>query len=315
MPLDPAQAELVEAMKYRELQIKRKQRATDAVLYRERRFRTVLVLSVGLVAAAVTALVIFDFLRRTLDRVGWPPLAIAVVVLSIVVGVQLGRQLLGTRVGAKVMGSRERQLRKRYAEELNTGRRWTQFYYKGEDIAPYVPQILYFLESDPRFSTIDEALAFAKETRRVDGLLAVQAAKQFAKVAESTNLLVISSVGEDGTPSSRLMQFARSGRPGVWYIATTPDRPKVREFDEGRVALVTLPTPAGGTINSNRVGIARAPFTLDKVADLFEQQIPGYLDGVTEDEQRRELVYELTLQSARVDTWLDLEEVVFFEPK
>ena len=83
------------------------------------------------------------------------------------------------------------------------------------------------------------------------------------------------------------MQFARSGRPGVWYIATTPDRPKVREFDEGRVALVTLPTPAGGTINSNRVGIARAPFTLDKVADLFEQQIPGYLDGVTEDEQAR----------------------------
>ena len=38
------------------------------------------------------------------------------------------------------------------------------------------------------------------------------------------------------------------------------------------------------------------------------------MDGMTEDEQERELVYELTLRSARVETWLRRDEVAFDEP-
>jgi len=315
MPIDPAEQALLDDMKQRELNMKTKKRATDAILYRERRFRAVLGIVGGILLAGLSAVVMFALARRILERAGWELPAFLVVGLCLVLGVQLGRGFLRTRMGRTLIAKRERALRRRYSGELNTGRRWLQYYYKGEDIAPYVPQILYFLESDPRFSTIDEALAFAKENRRANALFAAQSLKDFERVAEATNLLVLSSVDASGRPSSRLMRFVKSGRPGVWYVSTSPDSPKVREFDDGRVALVTLPTADGGTINSNRIGITRAPFALDKVAELFETQIPGYLDGVTEAEQQRELVYELTFQSARVDTWLDHDEVQFFDPR
>lgn len=311
MPLDPTQAALVDDMKMRELQMKRKVRATDALLYRERRFRAVLLAIFGVLTAIVAALVIFEFLRRTLDREGWPPLAVAVIVLSVVAGVQIGKGVLKTRAGKRVLGFRERQLLRRYGGELASGRRWSQFYYKGEDIAPYVPQILYFLESDQRFSTVDEALEFAKRNRQANTVLAARAVKEFAAVERDGNLMVVASVGADGVPSARLMRYVRTETPGVWLVSTTADAPEVAEFDTRRTAIVTLPTPDGGSISSNRVRVSRAPFMLDAVADLFAEQIPGYLDGITEEQQRRELVYEVRFESARVDTWLDHDVVEF----
>jgi len=313
MPLDPAEQALLDDMKYRELSIKRKKRATDAIIYRERRFRAGLLTAAALLLSALAALIVFKILRHLLDRVGWWLPGVVVVALCAFVGVELGRAVLHSRFGRSLMAKRERALRKRYAQELNNGRRWLQFYYKGEDIAPYVPQVLYFLESDQRFNTIDEALAFAKENRPENSLLAAQAAKAFEKVASETNLLVLSSVGGNGVPSSRLMRFVKSGRPGVWYVSTPAEGPKVSEFDEGAVAVVTFPTEDGETLNSNRIDIRRAPFALDKIADLYEEQVPGYLDGVSEAEQQRELVYELTLRSARVDTWISHDHVEFYD--
>lgn len=315
MPVDPSEQPLIDEMKQRELIIKQKKRATDAIFYRERRFRAVLLTVAGILASGIVALVIFELLRRTLDRVGWELPAIAVVALFAVVGVEMGRLILRSRFGHRLMAIRARSLRNRYKDDLNSGRRWQQFYYKDEDISAYVPQVLYFLESDQRFTTIDEALAFAKQNRHESPFLAAQATKDFERVASSTNLLVISTIDVTGRPASRLMRFVTSGRPGVWYVSTPPGRPKVRDFDQGKAAIVTLPAPDGGTINSNRLSIARAPFNLDKVSELFEEQIPGYLDGMTEGEIQNELVFEITMQSARVDTWLEHDEVQFFEPR
>ena len=77
---------------------------------------------------------------------------------------------------------------------------------------------------------------------------------------------------------------------------------------------MTPPTEAGATIGSNRVQIRRAALPFPQVADLYRAQVPGYVDRLTEEEQQRELVYELTLQSARVDTWLEREVVEFRVP-
>ncbi len=313
MPLDPTEQALLDDMKFRELNIKRQKRATDAIIYREGRFRAGLLTVAGVLFAALGAVVLFEIRRHLLDRVGWWLPGVVIVALCAIAGVELGRDFLRSRFGRSLMAKRERALRERYAPELNTGRRWQQFFYKGEDIAPYVPQVLYFLESDRRFNTIDEALAFAKENRPADTLFAAQAAKAFEKVANETNLLVISSVGANGVPSSRLMRFVKSGRPGVWYMSMPPEGPKVREFDDGGVAIVTIPTGDGESLTSNRIDIRRAPFALDKIADLYEEQVPGYLDGVTEEEQQRELVYELTLRTARVDTWISHEHVNFYD--
>ena len=314
MTFDPSQAPIVDAMKQRELHLKRKQRATDAMFFRERRFRAVVLTVAGFITAGLIGFIVFRLLKTTLERADWWVPALAFVIVSIAAGVEIGRWLLTTAVGKEILGVRERQLRKRYANELASGRRWNQFYYKGEDISPYVAQVLYFLESDPRFDTVDEALAFVKQHRRESPLLERKAAKLFAEIAAAGTLMVVSSVSAAGVPSSRLMRYVRTEKPGVWYASCSPDAPKVPEFDAGRVALVTVPTSDGGSINSNRIHIARAPFNLDAVAHLFEQQIPGYLLGVTEEDQRREVVYELTLQSAKIDTWLDHDEVEFPGP-
>jgi hypothetical protein len=67
-----------------------------------------------------------------------------------------------------------------------------------------------------------------------------------------------------------------------------------------RRARLRRPQPAGTTFAG--------------VADLYRTQVPGYVDGMTDAEQERELVYELTLQSAKVETWLERDVVVFGQP-
>ncbi len=107
------------------------------------------------------------------------------------------------------------------------------------------------------------------------------------------------------------MGFVRTERPGVWYAATAPDAPKVHELDLGRVALITSPTAEGATITSNRLSIRRAEAAFDEIVQLYREQLPRYLEGMTEDDQRQELVYEITLATAKVDTWVDHGLAVF----
>ena len=64
-------------------------------------------------------------------------------------------------------------------------------------------------------------------------MFAERALDRFNSVAAQTNLVVVSSTDEAGRPSSRMMRFVKSDRPGVWYVTTAPEGPKVREFDHG----------------------------------------------------------------------------------
>lgn len=315
MATDPMNPALLEEMKEREFQLKRKKRAADEILFRERRFRGIFVTTVGIVIAGIAAVVFYNVFGKVLDRVGWRLPAAVAVALCVILGVVLGKRLLRTRLGRRLLAKNEIKLRRRYTGDLMAGQRWTQFYYNDEDISEYVPQILYFLESDRRFDSIDEALAFAKQTRRESPLLAARALKGFNDAAAATTLLVLSTVTEEGLPASRLMRYVRTAEPGVWYISTPPDGPKIRELDSGNVALVTLPTPSGGTINSNRLTLTRSGLPFAAVADLYRAQVPGYVDAMTEDEQQRELVYKLTLRSARIDTWLEHEQIEFGDPQ
>ena len=161
---------------------------------------------------------------------------------------------------------------------------------------------------------MEDALALAKDNRRDSTTFAGRAATMFDTVAAETNLMVLSSVDESGCPSSRAMRFVRTDQPGVWYLTTAPEGPKVHELDLGRIALITAPTESGATISSNRVQIERAGVTFPAVAGLYRAQVPGYVDGMTHEQQERELGYRLVLLSARVDTWLDHDVVEFVQP-
>jgi len=314
MPLSPADRALVEDMKQRELHVKRRQRAADAILYRQRRFRLVC----GVVGAVVLALVVLAVLQAVVGKLpehSNVPLARA---LTLALGAALGayvvEHLLRTSWGRRLLAWNEGRLRRRYSADLHAGRRWLPFYYEGEDIAAYVGQILYFVDEEQRFDSVRAALEFARQNRRESTRFAARARAKFDDVAALTNVLVVASTDAAGRPSSRVMRFVKSGRPGVWYMTTAPDGPKVPELDLGRVALVAV-TPTGSTIGSNLVRIRRAPLAFSDVLPLYDAQVPGYADGMTDDELQHELVYELTLESATVETWLDREVAVFAEPE
>jgi len=228
--------------------------------------------------------------------------------------VLFGQLLWETRHGRRLLANEEKRLRRRYSGDLHAGRRWLPFYYRGEEISAYVPQILYFIESEQRCDSVDAALALARENGRDSATFAARALERFVAVAVETNLVILSSTDETGRPSSRVMRFVKTDRPGVWYVTMAPEGPKVHELDLGRVALVTPPTDSGATISSNRIQIERADVTFAAIAELYRDQVPGYADGMTEEQQARELVYRLVLHSARVDTWLDNEVVEFVRP-
>lgn len=311
MPANSADDPLLEDMKQRELQLKRKQRAIDAIQFEQRRYRGALTVGVGLAVAAVAAALLFGVFRGVLDRVGWWLPSLIAVALCLVVGMQAARRWLRSPRGRALLAKNSIKARARHEADLNAGYRWLEFYYGGEEISAHVPQVLYFLEADQRFDSVDDALDFAKQSRSENALVAAHALKNFELVAAATNLAVVSTIDKRGAPSSRIMSFVRSSQPGVWYVTTPPNSRKAGEFDRGKVALVTLPTQSGASISSNRVVSTRSALPLSAIEGLVREQIPGYLDIMSQEERDRELVYELRLLSARVNTWLDRGVVDF----
>jgi hypothetical protein len=313
MALSPADQALLADMRQREQHLKSRQRAADAVRYAVRRYRTVVTALTAAAGAALGVGLYFAVDGSLVHRPEWWRPLVVNVLLGIVIGVQLGRSLLRSQWGRRRLAHYEAGLRRRYASELYAARRWQSFYYEDEDISAYVPQILYFIDAEQRFDSVRAALAFAKDNRHDGSTFAWRAREAFTTVAGETNVVVVSTVDRSGMPASRIMPFVRSERPAVWYVTTAPEGNKVHAFEHGRIAVLTVPTEAGATISSNQVRIRRAPLGFSDVAALYRAQVPGYVDRLTEEEQQRELVYELTLLSAKVDTWLE-REIVEFEP-
>lgn len=312
MSLSPEDQRLVTNMQEREFNIKKRKRAANAIFYESRRYRRVLVTLGAVIGACVVAAVfIANGIVHHDWEVHWRP-KILLLAIGAIVGAILAQGVLSTRLGRWILGRKTVRLNQKYSGDLHAGRRWMQFFYNNEDISYYVPQILYTLENEKRFNSVQSALEYAKKHARENAEAQARALRQFNAVALRTNLVIISSVDTRGRPSVRAMRFVKSDRPGVWYVTSAPNAPKVPEFDGGRVALITVPTEDGEAISSNRVTVRRAEKTLMDIAHLYRDQAPRYLDGMTEEDRRLEIVYELTLQSAKVDSWVS-HDVVFLE--
>src|SRR4051794_32156945 len=106
MPLSPADQALIADMKQRELHLRARQRAADAILYQARRYRTVLIALVG-VAGAVAGVAVLLAVDSTLsERSGWGRHVLVVTVLGAILGVQLGQNLMRTSVGRRVLAKK-----------------------------------------------------------------------------------------------------------------------------------------------------------------------------------------------------------------
>ncbi len=304
MALSAEDQQLIASMEQRELSIKKRQRAANAIFYESRRYRRVLLTLTALVLAVLVAGIFIGIASLHEDWLPqrWQP-KLLITVLGAILGALLAQFLPRTRLGRRLFASEERRLNQKYSGDLHAGRQWMQFFYRGEDISYYVPQILYVIESEHRFDSVQAALEYAKQNHQADAQADARGLRRFNAVAAQTNLVALSSVNAHGQPSIRIMHFVKSDRPAVWYMTTAPNTPKVPELDAGKVALTTVPTQDGATISSNDVRIRRAGKNFMDVADLYRAQVPGYLDGMTDEDQRLELVYELTLRSAKVDSW------------
>lgn len=313
MALSTEDQQLIASMEEREFNIKKRKRAANTLLHESSQYQRALVAIAALVGACAVG---GAFIAVAMQH-GWLQqwrVPVLVAVGGAVIGALAGQGLLRTRLGRRLVARKEIRLNRKYSGDLHAGRRWMQFFYRGEDISRFVPQILYVIESEHRFDSVPAALEFVKQRRQENPQAQARALQQFNAVAARTDLVVLSSVNAYGEPSSRIMRFVKTGRAGVWYVTSAPNTPKVTEFDDGKVALITVPTQDGATISSNRVRIRRAGKTFMEVADLYRAQVPGYLDGMTEEDQRLELVYELTLQSAKVDSWVGHDVVCLQEP-
>lgn len=303
MALSAEDERLIESMRQRELNMKKRQRASNAIFHESRRQRRVLVALVALVVGGVvTAIFVSVEITHFSWRPEWRP-AILFAAIGAGIGVLLGEGLLRTRPGRRLLTKERGRLNRKYSGDLRVGGRWMLFYYQGENISYYVPQILYVIDSEHRFDSVREALDFVKQSRQENTQAAAYGLQQFNAVAAQTNIVALSSVTANGQPLSRLLVFVKSDRPGVWYVTTAPDGVNNPGIDGGMVALSTPPTQDGATITSNHVRIRRLEMAFMDVAELYRAQAPGYLDGMTEEDQRLEVVYELTLESAEVYTW------------
>jgi hypothetical protein len=99
MPLSREDEALLADMKQRELHIKSRQRAADAIEYQVRRYRTVLVALVGVVGAIIGAGVFLAARPAHPDGRNWWPLMFVNIALGALLGVLLGQHLLRTRWG------------------------------------------------------------------------------------------------------------------------------------------------------------------------------------------------------------------------
>jgi len=302
-------------MRQRELTLKKRQRAANAIFHETTRYRRLLMFVTALaVAILVTAVflatqVVYRPNEADASLITWE--AARVLIIGAIVGLLVGAGWLRLAPGRRLLDRKEAQLNQKYSGDLHAGRRWQQFFYRDEEISVYIPQILHLIESEHQFDNVDEALAFVKSCRHDDPRFRDRGLALFNSVAAGTDLIVVASADEQGRPSSRFMRFVTTDRPGVWCVTSAPDTPKVHELDRGVVSIITAPSEKGEAISSNHVLVRRLEGGFASVADLYREQVPRYLDGMTEEDQACEVVYELTLESARVSSWTYNEMVVF----
>ncbi|WP_270309286.1 pyridoxamine 5'-phosphate oxidase family protein [Weissella confusa] len=302
--MTPYDEQLVAHMKLREHHMKRRQVTTNKIFRLQKRVKQVTTLIGTLVSTIILmAILIYSPLDVRERLQGLPRVDVLIFVGLLIIMSFIMHKMIECGTMKRFFKRQSAKIRRRYSGELHAGRRWIQFYYKGRDIGPLIPQILYYVDSEGEFDSVDTAINHIDQTV---GRLQKAGVEKFQRYARLTNQVILSSIRSDGKPSSRLMRFVKvPDRPNVWLMASAPDTPKIAELTNNRVAIFTPPTRDGATISSNNVSIVQAPYHLEAVTDLFKEQVHGYLDGMNEEDLATEIVFELTIHSAKLDTWTD----------
>ena len=130
--------------------------------------------------------------------------------------------------------------------------------------------------------------------------------KEFGRIMDTQTEIALATVGTDGTPNVRIVNYYFNPENNVLYFATFKDNEKVKEIKQNRnVAFTTIPQKGNEHIKARGIAL-RSEKTVFDLADCFCGKIPGYKNTI--DFAGDSLIlYEIHFKTATVT--LDLSDI------
>lgn len=130
--------------------------------------------------------------------------------------------------------------------------------------------------------------------------------KEFGRIMDTQTEIALSTLGTDGIPNVRIVNYYFNPTNNVLYFATFKDNEKVKEIKQNRnVAFTTIPQKGNEHIKARGIAL-RSEKTVFDLADCFCDKIPGYkntIDFVGDSL----ILYEIHFKTATVT--LDLSDI------
>ena len=130
--------------------------------------------------------------------------------------------------------------------------------------------------------------------------------KEFQRIMTTQTDLALSTIGTDGNPNVRIVNYYFNPKNNIIYFATFKDNKKVQEIDQNlNVAFTTIPKNGNEHIKARGIAV-RSKQTVFDLADCFCDKIPDYKNTI--DFAGNSLIlYEIHFKTATVT--LDLSNI------
>ena len=130
--------------------------------------------------------------------------------------------------------------------------------------------------------------------------------KEFQIIMATQTELALTTIGTDGTPNVRIVNYYFNTENNVLYFTTFKDNEKVHEMEQNRnVAFTTIPKKGNEHIKAKGIAL-RSEQTVFDLADCFCDKIPDYKNTI--DFAGDSLIlYEIHFKTATVT--LDLSDI------
>ena len=104
--------------------------------------------------------------------------------------------------------------------------------------------------------------------------------KEFKRIMDTHTEIALATVGTDGTPNVRIVNYYFNPTNNVLYFSTFKDNEKVKEIKQNRnVAFTTIPQKGNEHIKARGIAL-RSEKTVFDLADCFCDKIPGYKNTI-----------------------------------
>ena len=130
--------------------------------------------------------------------------------------------------------------------------------------------------------------------------------KEFGRIMDTQTEIALSTLGTDGIPNVRIVNYYFNPENNVLYFATFKDNEKVKEIKQNRnVSFTTIPKKGNEHIKARGIAL-RSEKTVFDLADCFCDKIPGYKNTI--DFAGDSLIlYEIHFKTATVN--LDFSDI------